>query len=238
METSNRFNVYNVRWGGCKFGIWGCRHRAALGQKPPQTPAWQKPQPDRGWRWSFGPGMPFLLPFLFLIPYLRFHVILFYFIFAAPSWGNARREEGLATPEPEAPERRRGPWGEAAAMAGALGAMFANQQPGPPPPPPPGPPGGPGPAGLIPPPPGPRNPNNTLVDELEASFEVRGGAGWGKAAAGRGGATSSNGGASLLRPASPRWWARTMWTAPTRRRSAPVSARRGARVSLLWDTCP
>ncbi|KAM6362673.1 mediator of RNA polymerase II transcription subunit 28 [Alca torda] len=57
------------------------------------------------------------------------------------------------------------------AMAGSLSGMFANQPPGPPPPPP-GPPGGPGPAGLIPPPTGPRNPNNTLVDELEASFEA------------------------------------------------------------------
>ncbi|NXV13798.1 MED28 polymerase, partial [Cepphus grylle] len=56
-------------------------------------------------------------------------------------------------------------------MAGALSGMFASQPPGPPPPPP-GPPGGPGPAGLIPPPTGPRNPNNTLVDELEASFEA------------------------------------------------------------------
>ncbi|XP_068005355.1 mediator of RNA polymerase II transcription subunit 28 [Melanerpes formicivorus] len=55
-------------------------------------------------------------------------------------------------------------------MAGSLSGMFASQPPGPPPPP--GPPGGPGPAGLIPPPPGPRNPNNTLVDELEASFEA------------------------------------------------------------------
>ncbi|KAK4818582.1 hypothetical protein QYF61_015382 [Mycteria americana] len=55
-------------------------------------------------------------------------------------------------------------------MAGALSGMFANQPPGPPPPP--GPPGGPGPAGLIPPPTGLRNPNNTLVDELEASFEA------------------------------------------------------------------
>lgn len=58
------------------------------------------------------------------------------------------------------------------AMAGSLSGMFANQPPGPPPPA--GPPGGPGPAGLIPPPTGPRNPNNTLVDELEASFEVCG----------------------------------------------------------------
>lgn len=63
------------------------------------------------------------------------------------------------------------------AMAGSLSGMFANQPPGPPPPP--GPPGGPGPAGLISPPAGPRNPNNTLVDELEASFEVRG-PGWGR----------------------------------------------------------
>ncbi|NXB31219.1 MED28 polymerase, partial [Eulacestoma nigropectus] len=49
-------------------------------------------------------------------------------------------------------------------MAGALGGMFGSQAPGPPPPGPPGPPG------LIPPSAGPRNPNNTLVDELEASF--------------------------------------------------------------------
>lgn len=62
-------------------------------------------------------------------------------------------------------------------MAGALSGMFANQPPGPPPPP--GPPGGPGPAGLIPPPAGLRNPNNTLVDELEASFEVCD-PGWGR----------------------------------------------------------
>lgn len=72
-------------------------------------------------------------------------------------------------------------------MAGALGGMFANQPPGPPPP---GPPGGVGPAGLIPPPTGPRNPNNTLVDELEASFEVPGGGGGGEGG-GKGGGQGS-----------------------------------------------
>lgn len=85
-----------------------------------------------------------------------------------------------------------------AAMAGALSGMFGSQPPGPPPP---GPPGGPGPAGLIPPPTGPRNPNNTLVDELEASFEVRGRGGEGAAPP-----WPSHLRASLSRrPASPRW---------------------------------
>ncbi|XP_069712358.1 mediator of RNA polymerase II transcription subunit 28 [Phaenicophaeus curvirostris] len=44
--------------------------------------------------------------------------------------------------------------------------MFPSQAP------PPGPPGAAGPAGLLPPAAGPRNPNATLVDELEASFEA------------------------------------------------------------------
>ncbi|XP_037753946.1 mediator of RNA polymerase II transcription subunit 28 isoform X2 [Chelonia mydas] len=55
-------------------------------------------------------------------------------------------------------------------MAAALSGMFTNQPPGPPPPP--LPPGGPGQAGLLPAAAGPRNPNSTLVDELEASFEA------------------------------------------------------------------
>ncbi|XP_032656714.1 mediator of RNA polymerase II transcription subunit 28 [Chelonoidis abingdonii] len=58
-------------------------------------------------------------------------------------------------------------------MAAALSGMFTNQPPGAPPPP--LPPGGPGQAGLLPPAAGPRKPNSTLVDELEASFEVGGG---------------------------------------------------------------
>uniref|UniRef100_A0ACB8E6Q9 Uncharacterized protein n=1 Tax=Sphaerodactylus townsendi TaxID=933632 RepID=A0ACB8E6Q9_9SAUR len=65
-------------------------------------------------------------------------------------------------------------------MAAGLSAMFGNQGPVPPPPPPlppppppPVAPGGPGPAGLLPlNPAGLRNPNGTLVDELEASFEA------------------------------------------------------------------
>uniref|UniRef100_A0ABM5GHT8 Mediator of RNA polymerase II transcription subunit 28 n=1 Tax=Pogona vitticeps TaxID=103695 RepID=A0ABM5GHT8_9SAUR len=61
-------------------------------------------------------------------------------------------------------------------MAAGLSGMFGNQGPVPPPPPPPPPPvapGGPGPAGLLAPTPaGQRNPSNTLVDELEASFEA------------------------------------------------------------------
>ncbi|XP_053258753.1 mediator of RNA polymerase II transcription subunit 28 [Podarcis raffonei] len=62
-------------------------------------------------------------------------------------------------------------------MAAGLSGMFGNQGPVPPPPPPPPPPpvatGVSGPAGLLPPnPAGPRNPNSTLVDELEASFEA------------------------------------------------------------------
>nr|XP_034992666.1 mediator of RNA polymerase II transcription subunit 28-like [Zootoca vivipara] len=59
-------------------------------------------------------------------------------------------------------------------MAASLSGMFGNQGPVPPPPPP-LPPVAPGvsrPAGLLPPnPAGPWNPNSTLVDELEASFE-------------------------------------------------------------------
>ncbi|XP_050804055.1 mediator of RNA polymerase II transcription subunit 28 isoform X3 [Gopherus flavomarginatus] len=55
-------------------------------------------------------------------------------------------------------------------MAAALSGMFTNQPPGAPPPP--LPPGGPGQAGLLPASAGPRNPNSTLVDELEASFEA------------------------------------------------------------------
>lgn len=62
-------------------------------------------------------------------------------------------------------------------MAAGLSGMFGNQAPVPPPPPPPPPPpvapGGQGLAGLLPPnPAGPRNPIGTLVDDLEASFEV------------------------------------------------------------------
>lgn len=58
-------------------------------------------------------------------------------------------------------------------MAGGLSGMFGNQGPVPPPPPPPVAPGGPVPAGLLPPnPTGPRNSIGTLVDDLEASFEV------------------------------------------------------------------
>lgn len=91
-------------------------------------------------------------------------------------------------------------------MAGALGGMFANQPPGPPPP---GPPGGPGPAGLIPPPTGPRNPNNTLVDELEASFEVPRGRGSLRPGGGLLGAALSPPRFPPRRPASPRWSART-----------------------------
>lgn len=56
-------------------------------------------------------------------------------------------------------------------MASSMGGMFPGQQP-------PGPhqptgPGGPGQPGLLTGPPGNRGANNTLVDELEASFEVR-----------------------------------------------------------------
>lgn len=56
-------------------------------------------------------------------------------------------------------------------MASSMGGMFPGQQP-------PGPhaptaPGGPGQPGLLTGPPVNRATNNTLVDELEASFEVR-----------------------------------------------------------------
>lgn len=93
---------------------------------------------------------------------------------AALRWLTPGAGRRLGPPLVPAPRRVRGrpPSPPRLAMAGALSGMFANQPPGPPPPP--GPPGGPGPAGLIPPPTGPRNPNNTLVDELEASFEVCG----------------------------------------------------------------
>ncbi|XP_068123798.1 mediator of RNA polymerase II transcription subunit 28 [Hyperolius riggenbachi] len=53
-------------------------------------------------------------------------------------------------------------------MASSLSGMFSGQPPGPPPPMQPG-----GAAGLMSTPPGAKNPsNNTLVDELEASFEA------------------------------------------------------------------
>ncbi|XP_072476448.1 mediator of RNA polymerase II transcription subunit 28 [Notamacropus eugenii] len=59
-------------------------------------------------------------------------------------------------------------------MAASLGGMFGAQQPGPPPPPPPaGPPGSSGQVTLLPTAAGgARSSNNTLVDELEASFEA------------------------------------------------------------------
>ncbi|KAM3939615.1 mediator of RNA polymerase II transcription subunit 28 isoform 1-T2 [Leptodactylus fuscus] len=52
-------------------------------------------------------------------------------------------------------------------MASSLSGMFSSQPPGPPPPMQPG--AG---AGLMSTPPGAKNPNSTLVDELEASFEA------------------------------------------------------------------
>ncbi|KAG9479686.1 mediator of RNA polymerase II transcription subunit 28 isoform X2 [Eleutherodactylus coqui] len=52
-------------------------------------------------------------------------------------------------------------------MASSLSGMFSGQPPGPPPPMQPG-----APAGLMSTPPGAKNPNSTLVDELEASFEA------------------------------------------------------------------
>jgi len=53
-------------------------------------------------------------------------------------------------------------------MASSMGGMFTGQQPS-------GshPPTGPGQPGLLTGPPGNRGTNNTLVDDLEASFEVR-----------------------------------------------------------------
>ncbi|XP_063777468.1 mediator of RNA polymerase II transcription subunit 28 isoform X2 [Pseudophryne corroboree] len=51
------------------------------------------------------------------------------------------------------------------AMASSLSGMFSGQPPGPPPPMQPGP-------GLMSTPPGGKNPNSTLVDELESSFEA------------------------------------------------------------------
>ncbi|XP_069832569.1 mediator of RNA polymerase II transcription subunit 28 [Dendropsophus ebraccatus] len=52
-------------------------------------------------------------------------------------------------------------------MASSLSGMFSGQPPGPPPPMQPG-----AAAGLMSTPPGPKNPNSTLVDELESSFEA------------------------------------------------------------------
>ncbi|XP_056411275.1 mediator of RNA polymerase II transcription subunit 28 [Hyla sarda] len=52
-------------------------------------------------------------------------------------------------------------------MASSLSGMFSGQPPGPPPPMQPG--AG---AGLMSTPPGAKNPNSTLVDELESSFEA------------------------------------------------------------------
>ncbi|CAJ0927848.1 unnamed protein product [Ranitomeya imitator] len=52
-------------------------------------------------------------------------------------------------------------------MASSLSGMFSGQPPGPPPPMQPG--AGPG---LMSTPPGAKNPNSTLVDELESSFEA------------------------------------------------------------------
>lgn len=56
-------------------------------------------------------------------------------------------------------------------MASSMGGMFTGQQPSGSHPP--TGPGGPGQPGLLTGPPGNRGTNNTLVDELEASFEVR-----------------------------------------------------------------
>lgn len=55
-------------------------------------------------------------------------------------------------------------------MASSMGGMFPGQQP--PGSHPPTVPGGPGQQGLLTGPPGNRGGNSTLVDELEASFEV------------------------------------------------------------------